>query len=148
MASSVSFHRILVVCVGNICRSPTAEVLLRQLLPRHDIRSAGLAAVSQADMDPRARAVAEARGLVCPPHQACQLTPALCVQADLILVMETRHRDAVSQLCPSARGKTFLLGQGQPVAEIADPFRQDASAFEHTYDQLHAACLAWAQRLT
>lgn len=141
------FDRILVVCVGNICRSPTAEFLLKAALPSKQISSAGLAAVVNHDMDKQARAVAERNGVHCPKHTARQLTRELCHEADLILVMEQRHRDGVTQLCPEARGKVFLLGQGSAPAEIADPYRKSDKIFETTYEQLHLACMAWAQRL-
>lgn len=145
------FERILVVCVGNICRSPTAEYLLKAALPGKHISSAGLGALVGHDMDKQARAVAEQHGLICPKHEARQLTRVLCHEADLILVMEQRHRDGVTQLCPEARGKVFLLGQGSSAADtaadIADPYRKSKSFFETTYEQLHRACQVWAQRL-
>lgn len=142
------FEHVLVVCVGNICRSPTAEFLLKQALPGKRIESAGLAAVVGADIEPTARAVAEARGLSCPQHKARQLTREMCREADLILVMESRHRDGVAELCPEARGKIFLLAQGQNPAEVADPYRKAAVVFEQTYEQLHRACQAWVRRLS
>lgn len=141
------FDRVLVVCVGNICRSPTAEFLLQQALPGKQIESAGLAAVTGADMEPLARQVAEAHGLPCPPHRARQLTRELCRQADIILVMEARHRDGVAQLCPEARGKTFLLDAAQPACDIADPYRCPPAVFERVYQQIAAGCQAWAGRL-
>jgi protein-tyrosine phosphatase len=138
------FNRILVVCVGNICRSPTAEFMLKSALPGKHISSAGLGALVGHDMDAQARTVAEQQGLSCPKHQARQLTRELCHEADLILVMEQRHRDGVTQLCPEARGKVFLIGQD---ADIADPYRQSDAFFQRTYAQLQAGCSAWAKRL-
>lgn len=142
------FENILVVCVGNICRSPTAEFLLRQSLPAKHIHSAGLAAVVGADMDATARVVAEARGLSCPLHTARQLTRELCHQADIILVMESRHREGVTRLCPEARGKVFLLGQGLSRPDIPDPYRQSTGVFETTFDQLQHGCADWVRKLS
>lgn len=142
------FDRILVVCVGNICRSPTAEYLLQKDLPGKHISSAGLGALVGHDMDQQARAVAERSGLECPQHYARQLTRELCHQAELILVMESRHREGVTQLCPEARGKVFLLAQGLERSDIADPYRKSESVFEQTYEQLQQACTAWVQRLS
>ena len=143
----MNFGKILVVCVGNICRSPTAEFLLARSLPRMQVSSAGLAAVVGADMDPNARLVAQERGLICPTHVARQLTREHCSDADLILVMESRHRDAVTKLCPEARGKTFLLDVSRPAKDIHDPYRRDKNTFERIYAQLAAGCEAWAQKL-
>lgn len=142
-----AFDFILVVCIGNICRSPTAEFLLKQALPDRRVESAGLSAVVGADMEATARAVAEAGGVPCPRHQARQLTHALCRQADLILVMDTRQREEVAQLCPAARGKTFLLGQGLPETEVVDPYRHSRALFEAVYRQIDAGCRGWARRL-
>lgn len=142
-----AFERILVVCVGNICRSPTAEFMLRQALPDLQISSAGLGALSGHDMEATARRVAEARGLVCPKHEARQLTPNLCREADLILVMEARHRDGVAQLSPESRGKIFLLAQGLPQADIPDPYRKPQAVFERVYDHIDTACQRWVSRL-
>ncbi|MES2908415.1 MAG: low molecular weight protein-tyrosine-phosphatase [Pseudomonadota bacterium] len=142
------FERILVVCVGNICRSPTAELMLRAALPDRDIGSAGLGALVGHDMDKQARLVAEAAGLDCPVHEARQITREMCHAADLILVMEARHREGVTQLCPEARGKTFLLAQGLQPSDIADPYRKSAMVFEQIFKQLQQASQAWVQRLS
>lgn len=141
------FDRILVVCVGNICRSPTAEFLLKAALPYKQISSAGLAAVVKHDMDKQARSIAERHGLHCPAHVARQLTRELCHDADLILVMEQRHREGVTLLCPEARGKVFLLAQGAAEPEIADPYRKSDATFATTFEQLNQACQVWATRL-
>lgn len=142
------FKRILVVCVGNICRSPTAEFLLRRQLPLLNISSAGLGALVGHDMENTARSVAESHNLNCPKHEARQLTANLCREADLILVMESKHRDGVAQICPEARGKVFLLAQGQEIQNIPDPYRKGRFVFEDVYMQIEAACKCWAERLT
>ena len=142
------FDRILVVCVGNICRSPTAEFMLKAALPSKHISSAGLGALVGHDMNTQAKAVAERAGLNCPLHHARQLTRELCHETDLILVMENRHREGVTQLCPEARGKVFLLAQGLVPSDIADPYRKSDAVFAQTYEQLQQACTAWVQRLT
>ena len=105
------FDNILVVCVGNICRSPTAEFLLQQALPNKTVHSAGLGALVGHDTDATAKQVAEQHGVECPTHSARQLTKEMCRQADVILVKEDKHKEAVSRLAPEVRGKTFLLVQ-------------------------------------
>ena len=140
--------RILVVCVGNICRSPLAEHLLRVALPQCQVSSAGVGAVVGADMDTTARAVAAERGHTVAVHTARQLTPQLCQEADLILVMETRHRDAVGQIHAPARGKTLLLGQGLTPDQIPDPYRKPAAVHAAAQDQIEQACARWIARLS
>ena len=141
------FDRILVVCVGNICRSPTAEFMLQELLPAKQLESAGLHALAGQDMDPQARAVAENAGIACPAHTARQLTNAMVNQADLILVMEQRHRDELNRRFPQGSGKTMLLGKWQNDKDIADPYRKSDEVFAQIFKQLQENCQAWAKKL-
>ena len=67
------FNKILVVCVGNICRSPTAERLLKQLNPALTVSSAGLGALVGKGADPRAISVAQANNLSLENHYARQI---------------------------------------------------------------------------
>lgn len=121
---------------------------MRQSLPDLNISSAGLGALVGHDVEATARSVAEEKGLSFPLHQARQLTSALCREADLILVMESGHREAVTAMCPEARGKVFLLGQGMQTPNIADPYRKGRQAFEVAFNQIEAASAAWTKRLS
>lgn len=141
------FDHILVVCVGNICRSPVAEAMLQQKLPHKNISSAGLAAVVGADIDPTAREVAGAYGLDCPHHAARQLTLEMCVRADLILVMENAHREAITRMLPTARGKVFLLGGIQGGREIPDPYRCSRELFVFVHELLESCVADWVSKL-
>jgi protein-tyrosine phosphatase len=143
------FKKILIVCIGNICRSPTAENLLRGALTRCDITvsSAGLAAVGGHPIESTARKVLEEHGHVPSEHSAVQLTPQSINESDLILVMEQRHINGVLDVAPEARGKVFLLGKWQGNREISDPYRQGKPAFVHAYALIEEAVHAWAQRL-
>ncbi len=141
--------RVLIVCVGNICRSPTAQVLLRGALVHSDIEvgSAGLAALVGKPIEPTAHAVLEEHGYLPDEHQAIQLTPQAVSEADLILVMEQRHISGVLAMAPEARGKVLMLGKWQDDREISDPYRQGKPAFVHAYTLIEEAVYAWAQRL-
>ena len=143
------FNKILVVCVGNICRSPTGEALLKQKLPNHTIASAGVGALMGDPADAQASQVAQQHGVDLSTHVAQQLTSELAAQYDLILVMEQGHIDAVSQISPSARSKTMLFGQWLPQGrrEIADPYRQSDEMFQLTYQQLAQAADLWVDKL-
>ncbi|WP_444677361.1 low molecular weight protein-tyrosine-phosphatase [Halomonas sp. E19] len=105
------FQHILVVCTGNICRSPVAAAMLRQRLPGRDISSAGLGALVGSDVEPRARALAEADGIEVGAHKARQLDTDLLSQADLILVMSDGQRREIGKQWPEMLGKTLRLGQ-------------------------------------
>lgn len=143
------FNKILIVCVGNICRSPTAEQLLRNALAHSAIAvsSAGLAALRDSPLEPTALQVLEEHGHAPVSHRARQLTSAAVSDADLVLVMEQRHIGGVLSLAPEARGKVFLLGKWQYNREIMDPYRQGKPAFVHAYALIEQAAQAWAQKL-
>ena len=107
-------QRILIVCVGNICRSPMAEVVLRKHLGGGDeviVESAGLAALVGNPIDPIAERVLADHGLTGQGHAARQVTEAMISKADLVLAMQRRHVGAIHAIAPQARGKTFLVGQ-------------------------------------
>ncbi|MCH8492487.1 MAG: low molecular weight phosphotyrosine protein phosphatase [Idiomarina sp.] len=154
------FDKILVVCVGNICRSPTAQFLLQRELPHKQINSAGLYAMVSTNengekvgdaMDSHARATAEKHGLMCPEHTAQQFTGELGRNHDLILVMEQRHRDDIAKRFPEALAKTMLLGQWDTQREgnkdIPDPYRKSDEVFEQIYKLIERNSMLWANKL-
>lgn len=143
------FKNILIVCIGNICRSPTAQQLLGVALAPAGITvsSAGLAALRDHPLEPLAGQVLQEHGHVPLVHKARQLSAQAVSEADLILVMEQRHIDGVLNLAPEARGKVFLLGKWQHDREITDPYRQGKPAFVQAYALIEQAAQAWAQRL-
>src|SRR5262249_45286096 len=104
-------RNVLVVCIGNICRSPMAEGLLRQALPNVRITSAGLGAMAGRPADPISTELMAEAGLDISRHRAQQLTGVQASQADLILVMESEHKLEVQRRYPVASGKVFRLGE-------------------------------------
>lgn len=141
------FDSVLVVCVGNICRSPTGERLLKQHLPQKKIASAGIGALVGKPADNGAIAVAESRGLSLEDHVAQQLTKEMCREYSLILVMEKPHIEAVCRLAPEVRGKTMLFAHWLGQTEVPDPYKKSHEAFEFVYDVLADAAQKWAQAL-
>ncbi|WP_241640565.1 protein tyrosine phosphatase [Rosenbergiella epipactidis] len=141
------FNSILVVCTGNICRSPTGERLLRQLLPNKKIDSAGTGALKGHAADATACLVAEKHNLSLADHQGQQFTRQLAQQYDLILVMEKHHQEEVSTIAPEARGKTMLFAHWINNKQIPDPYRKSEEAFEHVYQLIEQAAQAWATKL-
>lgn len=144
------FNRILVVCVGNICRSPMGEYLLRQQLthrPEVVIESAGIGALVGKPADKTALEVLKENGIDASGHIARQATESLLASADLILAMEEGHLRKLHSMAPQIRGKTFLLGKWIDNTEVPDPYRQQRPAFEHAYKLIDQASAAWLKYL-
>lgn len=141
------FNSILVVCTGNICRSPIGERLLRQALPGKKIDSAGVGALVDHAADGSAIAVAEKHDLSLEGHKGQQFTGTLGRQYDLILVMEKHHIEQVTKIAPEARGKTMLFGHWLNSKEIPDPYRQSMEAFEFVYQILEQSSDSWVRKL-
>ncbi len=141
------FERVLIVCDGNICRSPTVAALLRELKPGKTVSSAGLVGLVGNEMEPTARAVAEENGLEGGAHTARKLDSELCRDSDLILVMESRQKERLSRVFPEASGKTFLLSHWNGGHDIPDPYKRGRDAFERIYPMMQEATKAWAAKL-
>lgn len=140
-------NSICVVCVGNICRSPIGERLLKKYLPQKNIISAGIAAMVGQGADPKSVSVSIEHELSLDNHIAQQLTKSLCDEQDLILVMEKKHIDAVCRIAPEVRGKVMLYGYWINQMEISDPYRKDISFFERTYSLLEQSANQWIEKL-
>ncbi|MCK6263210.1 protein tyrosine phosphatase [Vibrio sp. ZSDE26] len=141
------FNKILVVCVGNICRSPSGEYLLKSLLPNKLIDSAGVGALVGKPADKMATQVASDNGIDLTDHIAQQLTRELCQEYDLILVMEKGHIEAVTSIAPEARGKTMLFGHWIGQKDIPDPYRQSREAFDFAYQLIKESAESWSKKL-
>ena len=141
------FNKILVVCVGNICRSPTAERLLKNYQPGLTVDSAGLGALVGKSADERATSVANGHNLSLDGHCARQVSGRMCREYDLILTMEKRHIHALCDIAPEMRGKVMLFGHWDNEREIPDPYRKSHEAFEAVYTLLDQSAQQWAQAL-
>lgn len=106
---------ILVVCTGNICRSPIAEGFLRRDLLRRfgpdapTVSSAGMHAWEGNEVSDGSVLAAAERGTDIAGHRARQVTPHLVRGADLVLCMASDHRRAIADLVPEAWERTFTL---------------------------------------
>lgn len=114
-------NHILVLCLGNICRSPMAEGILKKRLPRKTIVSAGLRGMTGWTADPTSARVMLEHGIDISTHRARNLTREMVEEADLILTMEQQQTQAVESRFPEAKGKVMRLGQYGNY-DIADPF--------------------------
>ena len=113
---------LLVVCVGNVCRSPLAERLLVQRLDGglHTVRSAGVAALVGEPMDPDAARQLVALGGSPDGFTATQLTAAMVQESDLVLTATRAVRSRVLELAPAALRRTFTLTELAALLDLVD----------------------------
>ena len=104
---------VLFICTGNICRSPIAEGVFRDLMARAevqtDVASAGIVGWEGSSAVDEAVRAAEERGSDISGHRARRLEASHVEAADLLVCMASEHRDAVARLVPGAASRTFTL---------------------------------------
>ena len=147
-------HRILFVCMGNICRSPTAEGVMRSIVAEQgredevEIDSAGTGGWHVGDApDRRATDAARRRGVVL-EGAARQVAPEDFERFDLLLGADRENVAELRRLAPDeqARAKVRLLREfdpasaGAPDLDVPDPYYGGADGFEDVLDKVEAAC--------
>ncbi len=144
---------ILVVCKGNICRSPLAEAYLKHQMEKHglpiNIYSAGLETSLGKPAHPLAQVVGTQGGLSLSKHATQPLHKEQVERADMILVMEWQQRNRLVKLYPQAKGKVFLLRQfyDQSVLEVADPYSGTLDDFQVCFSMIKQACDVLIRRM-
>lgn len=143
------FDRILVICTGNICRSPLAEILLKSRLAGRDtaVMSAGTGALVGYPADPLSVEVAAARGLDLGAHRAQQVTLPLLSAVDLVLTLDQGHSDWINAKYPQMRGRVHKLLKWRNNADVADPYRQPRAAFEAAWADIELGVDDWLKKL-
>lgn len=146
----MGFNNILVVCVGNICRSPIAATFLMDKYPDKHIESAGLSAVIGHGADSKALDVMTAFNPTINAnmnkHIAKQISEELTVKADLILTMSTSQSKWIEDKWPHCRGKTFRIGYWID-QDIADPYGHDERAFETAKQNIIDSLCPWFNKI-
>ena len=143
-------HRVLFVCLGNICRSPTAEGVLRHLAAKEapgltlEIDSAGTADYHiGAPPDPRSQRAALRRGIDISGLRARQVAADDFARFDLILAMDEANLRELKAMQPrDSRAALQLFLEYAPdlgLKDVPDPYYRDAAAFEEVLDLTTAA---------
>jgi protein-tyrosine phosphatase len=154
-------YQICVVCLGNICRSPMAEVVLRDELTKAGL--AGKVIVSSAGtgdwhlgepMDARASAELTRRGYDASGHQARQIERSWLTNFDLVLAMDRRNLANLQRMAagdPSMAGRIQLMlsfdPQARRDAEVPDPYDGRSGEFAEVFELVQAAARGLAARL-
>jgi len=129
-------QKILMVCTGNTCRSPMAQVIAANLMPEAKVLSAGVFAGPGSPASTEAVHAMSRRDLDLSSHQSQPLTAEMVEQADLIFTMTESHRQAVLNAAPEADGKTQRL---DPNSDIQDPYGGPQDLYDQTALQIEAA---------
>jgi len=151
--------RILFVCMGNICRSPTAEAVMRRLVEEAGLQnrivvdSAGTHDYHVgAPPDPRAQAVAKRRGYELSALRARQVTCEDFSAFDLILAMDFNNLGWLQDHCPAPLqnrlGLLMPYAQNRSAAIVHDPYYRSAKDFECVLDYIEDACQGLVQQLS
>jgi protein-tyrosine phosphatase len=158
--------RVCFVCSGNICRSPTAEVVLNHLVAaagladRIEVESAGTGSWHAGDdMDERSRQVLTDAGYEVPEHVARQFRVADFASYDVVVALDTGHLDALNTLAGrtddpgAARAKIVLLRTYDPQRrpddepDIADPYYGGRRGFLDVLEQVERSCTGLLETL-
>jgi protein-tyrosine phosphatase len=151
-------RRVLFVCMGNICRSPTAEGVFRKLLaeraPELDVQvdSAGTHAYHIGHPpDVRAQRAAALRGIDLSSQRARRVTEQDFAHFELLLAMDELNRAALFEICPvEYRGRVRLLLEFAPQVgrlEVPDPYYGASNGFEQVLDLVEEAAVGVLEHL-
>jgi protein-tyrosine phosphatase len=148
--------KVLFVCMGNICRSPTAEGVFRKLVEDRgldhlfEIDSAGTHAyhIGKAP-DQRAQRAALSRGVDLSPLRARQVEVSDFAEFDHVLVMDQDNMDALVFVCPKSHAHKLQLfldyAPNVSSREVPDPYYGGAQGFERVLDLVEAAATGFLE---
>lgn len=138
---------ILVVCTGNICRSPTGEYLLKKELgPDFNVMSAGLGALVDHGPHELSQKIAMEHGVDMSAHKARQINMDILKWADLILVMENGHKHELLHKYPWLEGRVFRYGEAMQV-DVPDPYRRPENAFVLAWNFISKLTPYWVEKI-
>jgi protein-tyrosine phosphatase len=152
-------HKILFVCTGNICRSPTAEGVARGLALQQGVEhlfefdSAGTHGYHVGEPpDPRTVAAALRRGYDLAPLRARRVTEFDFIRFDHLLAMDCEHMEMLRRACPQPHRKKLGLfldfSERFDEQEVPDPYYGGGQGFEHVLDLVEDAAAQLIRRLS
>lgn len=123
-----------------------AQGLLAARLPGWRVQSAGLNALIGAPADDFAIQLLRERDIDITGHRANQITRKMCLDAEMVLVMDREQRRRLEDLYPETCGRVFRLGEFAD-RDVPDPYRQPQAAFRHALTLIDEGVARWVQRI-
>lgn len=143
----VGFRSILVVCTGNICRSPLAEAVLQRQLPYCKVASAGMDAPTGRPVHDSWLRLAQQDGLDLSVKRSQRFVPDMGMAADIVLCMEAAHGRRMIQQTRALAGRVFLLSHWGDARNIEDPILGTFETHSEAFAKVWRDADVWAHAL-
>ena len=141
-------RRVLVICYGNIYRSPFCGASLRQLLPADiEVRTSGFHRVVGRPSPARHVTMSQARKIDLSAHRSSKLTREDLQWADIVVLMDRHNWDALDQIGAEHSKLVWLGAFGPGDIEVADPYELDDEHAQRVLDQMEQASRALAESI-
>ncbi len=145
-------YKVLVVCTGNICRSPIAAYLIQKFVgpPKESgvhVSSAGTFASDQLPATQMMCDIGAEWGLDLSTHGSRRITVEMADEVDLILTMSPNHADYVSRMSPENAGKVKLYGETIGTLTIPDPYADSGQIYSEVAQMIYDGAEGWAETI-
>lgn len=141
---------ILVVCIGNICRSPIAEIMFKQyFLDKNmdvSVSSAGIAALVDSPASVISQELVREVDLDISQHKARQLTQELVFDSELIITMTSDQKTQVEKMFPECMGRVFRLGHWGGF-DVVDPYKRPREIYKQAFVLIEEGVGDWLTKL-
>lgn len=143
--------QVLIVCHANICRSPAAEMLLRDKAGKRGfnltVRSAGIAGKKGYAVPKTMQVLLQQRDIDASAHASQPLEKNIVTWAELILVMNQTQQAVLELTYPFAVGKVFCLSHWLSEAVVPDPYNKAADVYSQVFGLIDRSLEAWCEHL-
>ncbi len=151
MLPNTMIRNILILCIGNICRSPIAEALFAERFRQAGMQnmvvsSAGLAALVDHPADETGLALMQKKGIDMSSHRARQISQDILFGSDLILTMTSDQQKQVEMNYPGTCGRVHRLGKWGEY-DVPDPFKRPRLVFEQALALIDQGVDEWYRKL-
>jgi protein-tyrosine phosphatase len=123
-----------------------AQGLIASSLPQAQVHSAGLGAMLGMPADATAIRLMKDRSIDIALHRARQVSLNMCLDADVVLVMDSDQRRRLESIYPQVRGRVFKLGE-YTNQDIPDPYQRGESAFREALAKIDESVAEWLKRI-